>query len=200
MQITYVFQALFAAVALAAPAPQGGDDAPSGIFPSGDVPSGVFPTGGFPTGGFPTGGFPPGTGGPPFPTGGPPTPTGGDGWPAPTGPPSGGDEGDNDWDNDEQSGRSDCVQEQVTLPIIYRTLPHNHVFAGFQCDAGGTSERKDNYLDIVPLWKAAGLADTSSTIKVKEKEVVSLGIHEEVPRGYVLMHDSELEIDVVYHV
>lgn len=61
-------------------------------------------------------------------------------------------------------------------------------------------ERKDNSLDIVVLWKAAGLADTSSTVKVKEKEVVSLGIHEEVPRGCVLMHDSELEVEVVYHV
>lgn len=61
-------------------------------------------------------------------------------------------------------------------------------------------ERKDNSLDIVPLGKVAGLADTSSTVNVKEKEVVSLGIHEEVPRGYVLMHDSELEVEVVYHV
>ncbi|KFY47290.1 hypothetical protein V494_00045 [Pseudogymnoascus sp. VKM F-4513 (FW-928)] len=56
MQITYFVQALFVAVALAAPAPQG-DDLPSGIFPSG-----VWPTG---TGGIPA---PTGTG-VPFPTG-----------------------------------------------------------------------------------------------------------------------------------
>lgn len=121
MQITYLAQALFAAVALAAPAPQGGGknlpqhtghlrpissgvrltflgDGPSGIYPTGGVPTGVFPTGGSaPTGVFPTGGPRP-TGGAPFPTGGPPTwppaPTGG----PPTWPPVGGgddcDEGD----------------------------------------------------------------------------------------------------------
>ncbi|KFY08689.1 hypothetical protein V492_06011 [Pseudogymnoascus sp. VKM F-4246] len=71
MQITYFFQALFVAVALAAPAPQG-DDVPSGIFPSG-----VWPTG---TGGLPA---PTGTG-LPFPTG-----TGGPGGPGGPGFPSG---------------------------------------------------------------------------------------------------------------
>ncbi|KFX94585.1 hypothetical protein O988_06205 [Pseudogymnoascus sp. VKM F-3808] len=71
MQITYFVQALFVAVALAAPAPQGGDDIPSGIFPSG-----VWPTDG-PGGPGPTGGpVPTGTGGIPFPTG-----TGGPGGP-----------------------------------------------------------------------------------------------------------------------
>ncbi|KFY19297.1 hypothetical protein V493_08031 [Pseudogymnoascus sp. VKM F-4281 (FW-2241)] len=84
MQITYLAQALFAAVALAAPAPQGGGDGPSGIYPTGGVPTGVFPTGGgAPTGVFPTGGPRP-TGGAPFPTGGPPT------WP----PVGGGDDCD----------------------------------------------------------------------------------------------------------
>ena len=61
-------------------------------------------------------------------------------------------------------------------------------------------QSKDNSFDIIPLGKAAGLADTSSTVEVKEKEVVCFGIDEEIPRGYVLMHDSELEIEVVYHV
>ncbi|KFZ03592.1 hypothetical protein V502_10816 [Pseudogymnoascus sp. VKM F-4520 (FW-2644)] len=101
MQITYFVQALFVAVALAAPAPQGGDNAPSGIFPSGNVPSGSAPSGVFPTGGS----IPTGTGGIPVPTGGFPSHTGGGGHhhtrtrtgddSAPTGPSTGGDEGDN---------------------------------------------------------------------------------------------------------
>ncbi|OBT70345.1 hypothetical protein VE03_00325 [Pseudogymnoascus sp. 23342-1-I1] len=107
MQITYLFQAAFVAVALAAPAPQGGAELPTGVFPSG-LPSGTggpIPTG---TGGpIPTGTglpFPSGTGGP-IPTGtGLPFPSGGEGGhdhtgtrsgdeTAPTGFPAGGDEG-----------------------------------------------------------------------------------------------------------
>ncbi|KFY28280.1 hypothetical protein V491_00542 [Pseudogymnoascus sp. VKM F-3775] len=46
MQFTYLIQALFIAVAVAAPAPRG-DDIPAGIFPSGHWPTGSSgPTGG----------------------------------------------------------------------------------------------------------------------------------------------------------
>lgn len=53
---------------------------------------------------------------------------------------------------------------------------------------------KDDPFDIVPLGKAFGLADVSSTVKVKEKEIICLGIDEEIPRGCVLVDESELEI------
>ncbi|OBT56779.1 hypothetical protein VE04_04844 [Pseudogymnoascus sp. 24MN13] len=101
MQITYFVQALFVAVALAAPAPQGGDDLPSGIFPSGDFPTGT-------RGPIPTGGpIPAGTGGGPVPTGGFPSHTGGGGHyhhtrtrggdgPDPTSSPAGADERDDE--------------------------------------------------------------------------------------------------------
>jgi hypothetical protein len=61
-------------------------------------------------------------------------------------------------------------------------------------------EGENNASDTVTLRKTAGLADTSSTIEVEDKDVICFKIDEEIPRGNILMDNPELKIQVVYHV
>lgn len=63
-------------------------------------------------------------------------------------------------------------------------------------------EGENNASDIVTLRlrKAAGLADTSSTIEGEDKDVICFRIDEEIPRGNILMDNPELKIQVVYHI